>query len=191
MACGLICSSRPSLAGPPAAFTTRSLVDMMAKCKPALPNAQVILSPKYERVTYTLPVDLFAKRFKQARESAKLRQEDVAAVCVGKDGEPISRVAVAQWEKPNSPTRPTVDNLAAAAKRMGASVDYLMGLSDDPKGAVGLSDDALQVARVWDGLPASVKDDVLHALQWSVTQKNKARKDALSAILDTVKDMKK
>lgn len=156
-----------------------------------LQNRQACLSNAGDRFTYTFEVDQFARRFRQARDAAKLKQENIAAACLDSKGEPISRSAVAQWERLENPTRPSLEYLAIAAKLMNVSVDYLIGLSNDPKGSVGLSEDALQIARIWDTLPSSVKDDVLHALHWSITQKGKQRTDALGAILEMAKGMKK
>ena len=72
---------------------------------------------------------MFAERLKQERQLAKLSQDDIADVCLNRDGQPLSRAAVSLWEKPGG-NKPTFENLVAIAKRLSASIDYLVGLSD-------------------------------------------------------------
>lgn len=78
--------------------------------------------------------DTFGQRFRECRERAGLTQDQIAAVCKNKDGQEVSRSAISGWE--NDKDRPTYENLFQAASRMGASVDYMMGLSRSPEKSV-------------------------------------------------------
>lgn len=80
--------------------------------------------------------DVFAERFRQARRHAKLSQDDIAAVCRNRSGDQLSRAAIAQWEKPGG-ARPNFYNLVAAARRIGASIDWLVGLTEVESASYG------------------------------------------------------
>lgn len=63
--------------------------------------------------------------------------DDIAEVCTNRDGDQLSRSAISQWEKvkedkdEKEPARPSFFNLIAAARKIGASIDYLVGLTDE------------------------------------------------------------
>lgn len=74
-------------------------------------------------------MDVFAERFKECRKKARLSQAAIAAVCEGRNkDEQMTRESVAAWERGKN--KPSADNLIAAAKKMGASIDYICGLID-------------------------------------------------------------
>jgi transcriptional regulator with XRE-family HTH domain len=112
--------------------------------------------------------DIFAERFRAARKSAGLTLDDIAEVCHNRAGEAPSRAAIAQWEKQNG-TRPSFENLIAAARRLGVSIDYLTGLTNSPPPYGGLhaseevmhyralSQEAIRLAEQWDRLPPSAQ----------------------------------
>jgi len=126
--------------------------------------------------------DIFAERFKAERVRFGLTQDDIAEVCKNRDGDPPSRAAIAQWEKAGG-TKPSFENLVAATRRMGTSIDYLVGLTDkltpeqknrvyiaaDETGAYNpLSDEAIRFAQRWQRLPPPMKKaikDLLGTLQ--------------------------
>ena len=92
---------------------------------------------------------MFAKRFKKCREDAGCTQDVIAGVCIKKDGESLSRAAVAQWERADNPTRPELDNLISAAKEINASIDYMTGLQNHPI-PHNLSEEAINIAIAYD-----------------------------------------
>jgi transcriptional regulator with XRE-family HTH domain len=83
-------------------------------------------------------VKTFGQRHREVRKQAGLTQEEIAAVCKNRDGTPLSGSAISGWE--NDKDRPSFDNLYATASKMGASVDYLMGLSDKRSAPIGRVD---------------------------------------------------
>jgi len=118
--------------------------------------------------------NVFSERFKKERERARLTQDDIAEACKNRDGESLSRAAIAQWEDPTG-TKPGFENLVAAATRMGASIDYLVGLSDSPyvektrfSRGVGeergeyrsLSDNAIRLAKQWQRLSPHAQNTI-------------------------------
>lgn len=66
---------------------------------------------------------MFGKRFKLARERRGLTQEDVA------DALGVSVNQIYRWE--SGKNDPTGDKIAAAARVLGESSDYLLGLDDN------------------------------------------------------------
>ena len=63
-------------------------------------------------------------RIRECRENANLSQKYVA-ITLG-----VSAPSVANWER--GKTNPTHENLVRLAELFGVSVDYLLGLSDEP-----------------------------------------------------------
>jgi transcriptional regulator with XRE-family HTH domain len=134
--------------------------------------------------------NLFAERFKAARELAGLTQDDIAEICKNRKGESLSRAAIAQWED-HEGTKPNFENLVAAAERLGTSIDYLAGLSDKPEielhaGMPAESSDeyrqlskaALVFARQWQNLPPVARtaiEDLIRALQKIINNKHTSR----------------
>lgn len=128
--------------------------------------------------------DILSARLKAERERAGLTQADLGNACKNpKTGDPLSGAAVSQWEDPNG-TTPTLENLLAISRRMGASIDYLTGLVDRKKSSnhnhVGmareesaqyhsLTDEAIKVARQWQSLPPGARATILNLLE---TMKN-------------------
>lgn len=113
---------------------------------------------------YNLQMDkTFPKRLREARERLKLTQEDIASVCVRRNGNTISRAAVAQWESGDS--YPTAEFLPGISKKLKVSIDWLFGL---PPQDQGLSSEAMKLAAAWEQLPQTAKETVLHALEWSL-----------------------
>lgn len=113
--------------------------------------------------------DIFAARFREAREKAGFTQDEIASVCIGRSGGAMNSAAVAQWEKPNG-TRPTFENLIAAAKYLNVSIDYLVGITDksmearEESGRYDLPPEALRIARRWLQLSLPARDAVRHLL---------------------------
>lgn len=109
--------------------------------------------------------DLFSQRFREERERAGLTQDEIAIVCRNREGEPLSRAAIAQWEKADG-TRPNFENLVAAARRLGVSIDYLAGLSEVKMPKISgenvdtEQDDGEVVARQWRQLPPPLRQTV-------------------------------
>ncbi|MAU09639.1 MAG: hypothetical protein CL607_07450 [Anaerolineaceae bacterium] len=65
-------------------------------------------------------------RIKYARESRKLSQQDLADRC---------KIGVAQiWRYENDKSKPGADHLVTLSKELFVSADYLLGLSDNPRG---------------------------------------------------------
>ena len=137
-------------------------------------QAQLIALVLSESYSYDMR-DLFAERFKSERERAGLTQDDIAEVCINPKGDPLSRAAIAQWEKQEGGTKPTYENLVASAQKIGISIDYLVGLTskrraDQPSNAemakdgmgdyYSLSDEAVQIALRWQHLPLPAKDAI-------------------------------
>lgn len=128
--------------------------------------------------------DLFAERFRETRRRSGLTLDDIAEVCLNRAGEAPSRAAIAQWEKQGG-TRPSFENLVAAARRMKVSLDYLTGLTDNPSMANAmmasenqaeyrtLSAEAYAIARQWDRLPPAVQRTIRDLLD---TMKEMAEK---------------
>lgn len=127
-------------------------------------------------------MDTFARRFREQRLKAGLSQNAIAEVCRNLKGEGLSRAAVAQWEARDASkrTRPDFDNLISAAKKMGASIDYLVGLTDDPAPVKpGLSPEAYELAREWDRLPFTAKDTVVNCLKWSKRMESQKERNSM------------
>lgn len=82
----------------------------------------------------------------------------------------MNGASIAQWEKPDG-TRPTFENLIAAARRLNTSIDYLTGLTDRPdevreeSAHYGISDESLNIARRWAQLPMPARDAVRNLLE--------------------------
>lgn len=114
--------------------------------------------------------DVFSARFKQARERARLTQDEVATACRNRAGEVMNGASIAQWEKPDG-TRPTFENLIAAARRLNTSIDYLTGLTDLPNEVreesanYGFSDESMYIASRWAQLPTPAKDAVRNLIE--------------------------
>jgi transcriptional regulator with XRE-family HTH domain len=73
----------------------------------------------------------FGQRFREARISAGLTQDDVAAVCRNEEGEIVNKTSVSNWEKEKN--RPSLDNFVAAITLIGpqhADVGYILGLTE-------------------------------------------------------------
>lgn len=120
--------------------------------------------------------DVFSERFRVARKQSGLTLDDIAEVCQNRAGEVPSRAAIAQWEKPGG-TKPSFENLVAAARKVGVSLDYLTGLSDNPATVfmvaekpgeyAALSTEARRLAHQWERLSPSSKKairDLLNSL---------------------------
>lgn len=114
--------------------------------------------------------DQFGQRFRECREKAGLNGDQVGAVCRNKDGEPLSKGAISHWE--NGKAKPSYDNLLAAARLMGASLDYLCGISSS-QGTTGLSRAALELAKRFDSIPESAQETVIRCLDWTTTMRGK------------------
>jgi len=74
----------------------------------------------------------FAERLRQERERRGLTQRELAQMC-GFDTSQMSRYE-------SSSREPSAPALAKISEVLNLSVDYLMGLSDDPHGQVAGSD---------------------------------------------------
>ena len=148
-------------------------------------ECQVPLIAKELREAYSSPMkDLFAERFRGMRQQAGLTLDDIAEVCLNRSGEAPSRAAIAQWEKADG-TRPSFDNLVAAAKRMRVSIDYLTGLTDNPAMTTAfyaseklaeyrtLSAEAYALARQWDRLPPAAQRAIRELLDTMKTMTEK------------------
>lgn len=117
--------------------------------------------------------DIFSERFRAARKQSGLTLDDIAEVCQNRAGDVPSRAAIAQWEKPGG-TKPSFENLIAATRKIGVSLDYLTGLSDNP--ATGfmvaekpgeynpLSAEARHLAHQWERLSPSSKKAIRNLL---------------------------
>lgn len=112
-------------------------------------------------------MDTFAKRFRECREKANLKQREIAAVCLYPDGESIERAAVSYWESQTDKdrTRPSLDWLVAAAKKMGASIDYMTGLTNTTIGYEPLDPASLDLIKKWESLPQNLKDNIEGQIQ--------------------------
>ena len=75
---------------------------------------------------------MLAKRFAESRKRAGLAQVDLAVAM----GDRYDHRMISHVERGRRSLR--LDGLANAAKEMGVSVDYLLGLTDDPTAAVRL-----------------------------------------------------
>jgi transcriptional regulator with XRE-family HTH domain len=97
---------------------------------------QVKLNPPYLDALYHSAMT-FGSRLKQAREAAKVTQEQIGEVTH------VTKSAVSQWEA--DLTVPDVRQLAAICSRIGASADHLiLGYRVE-----ALSPEALDIARAW------------------------------------------
>lgn len=132
---------------------------------------------------------MFAERLRAVRKERGLKQPQIAAVCKdAKTGEPITREAVSQWEK--GATRPGFDHIAAVARLLKVSTDYLFGLTDQKSG-LQVSEEARKLAELWDTLSPQARQTTLHSLDWAVKQEQDGRRNALESIIEMVKHAKK
>lgn len=69
--------------------------------------------------------NIFAFRIKQAREEAKITQEQVSIKLN------VTRSNVTKYE--NGYLEPNIDTICVFAKLYNTSVDYLLGLTDDKR----------------------------------------------------------
>lgn len=76
-----------------------------------------------------------AKRILEAMATAKMNQAQLAEA-VG-----TTPARVSDWKAGKS--RPTIDQLANVAKVLGVSVDYLLGVSDEPRPDASTADMAV------------------------------------------------
>lgn len=120
------------------------------------------------------------ERFKAARIRANLTQKQIADVCRDRYGNVMTNAAVSQWEQDKS--IPTLENLIAACKRMGASADYILGLSSTHDMAYKLSKEAVDHAEDWDNLTESQKLTVGRCMKW-VKNLEKSRRPVTGAEL--------
>lgn len=100
------------------------------------------------------------QRIKAGRERLKMTEQRFA------DAVGVSRGAVQQWEKPDG-TAPKRKNQEAVAELLGITVGELMNPSDDEPGqahtkpdVLGLSDDAIRIARLFDEVKGSRQRDL-------------------------------
>src|SRR5262245_52995156 len=71
--------------------------------------------------------EVFAERLKHAREELrKLTQAQLAE----KTGLPAT--SISHFENPDSPRKPSFDNLRRLAKALDVTTDYLLGRADEP-----------------------------------------------------------
>lgn len=134
--------------------------------------------------------DVFAKRLRAVRERRGLKQPHIAAVCKDpKTDKAVTREAVSLWE--SGTTRPSIDHVAAIARLLKVSSDYLLGLTDHEGALYELSDEARQLAEIWDTLSPMARKSTLHAMEWSVKQEQDGRRNALESIIEMVKQGKK
>lgn len=115
-----------------------------------------------------MTTDIFASRLRAARKAKKKSQADVAEVCRNREGEPLSREAVAQWESrdPGKNTRPSFENLVEAARLLDTSIDYLVGLRDVDI-PLRISTEAAETAILWDEISAAARASAAHAIEWA------------------------
>lgn len=176
----------PKAAGPPASLITWSTMLIAMKGKLCFPSCQRLLPGPEAVWAYDSPMDkfVFAQRLRQTREKKGVTQADVAAACKNREGEPLSRAAVAQWETmdPNKRTvRPSFENLVEAAKILDTSIDYLVGLRDIDV-PLELSDDALKMAVIWDRLSLQTKSSIMRAIDWAEEMEDRTT-PAIDALL--------
>jgi transcriptional regulator with XRE-family HTH domain len=134
--------------------------------------------------------NVFPERFKAERLRAGLTLDQIAEVCVNRDGETPSRAAIIQWQKPDG-TRPTFENLVAAARRMNTSIDYLVGLTDNPKKTIGLSKSAIEIASTLDKLSPDARRTVLSCLNWAIEMEKRKEKDSMTFLRQILKNVMK
>ena len=69
------------------------------------------------------------ERLREMRENQKVSQRELARMCG------IGDVLIYRYE--NGISDPSLRNLVTIAEKLGVSIDYLVGLSDHPKGQAG------------------------------------------------------
>ena len=80
-------------------------------------------------------IDYFATREKQLRIEKGLTIQELANILNSKSGDGISKSAISRYE--NGEREPSARFLRYFAEFYGVSIDYLLGLVDDPKGKYG------------------------------------------------------
>ena len=69
---------------------------------------------------------MFGERLKELRESKKLTQEELAKILN------LSQSSIAYYESSKKPKQPSQRTLIKIAKYFNVTLDYLLGLTDDP-----------------------------------------------------------
>lgn len=75
---------------------------------------------------------MLGDRLRKAREAMNYTQEELASV-IGSGSKEI-------WRYENGKSRPTSDTIAKIAQELNISSDYLLGISDDPKPGLAISE---------------------------------------------------
>ena len=106
-------------------------------------------------------------RLRECRENAKLSQKYVA-LTLG-----ISAPSVANWER--GKTNPSNENIVKLADLYGVSIDYLLGRTDDPRGAdeVTIADIDFALSGEIRDLSDAEKQDVLDYVRFKRAQRAK------------------
>lgn len=88
-------------------------------------------------------MSLNAERLKQARNKLGISLDELA------DRTGLHRSQLYRYERGNND--PTSSTLTALARELGVSIDYLVGLSDEPQGKIGdsLTSDELEVLNAY------------------------------------------
>ena len=106
-------------------------------------------------------------RLRECRENAKLSQKYVA-LTLG-----IAAPSVANWER--GKTNPSHENIVKLADLYGVSVDYLLGRTEDPRGAdeVTIADIDFALSGEIRDLSEAEKQDVLDYVRFKRAQRAK------------------
>jgi transcriptional regulator with XRE-family HTH domain len=101
--------------------------------------------------TTEVPVMTFGEKLKQARQNAKLSQEELALKIS------VSRSAVAKWETDKG--LPDIQNLKNIAWALGVSIDYL--LDDGTRLELSVIRESIDLTRYGKGRKKVIKDKIV------------------------------
>ena len=127
----------------------------------------------------------FGARLKRARTAQGLKQRELASVCRSGQGKPATHSTVSQWEKGD--TKPDFDNLLAIAKKLGVSVDWLLG-HEAGYGGRSLSREAIELAAAYDQLPKQAQETVKRCLTWASDMADKKQTTAMTMLQHILKN---